>query len=129
MIITACYNKEEVTVFVKTPLGIVELDYTEYHKLYKTDVIKTDHGELSMPVIPDGYIKKIIAMRNASDLWISMKRMKEHPANKRLYTYLKAFLRTLHVYVKEITEDSDIIKLELMDGDQDDDDTLITIPI
>lgn len=124
----ACYNKEEVTVFVKTPLGIVELDYTEYHKLYKTDVIKTDHGELSMPVIPDGYIKKIIAMRNASDLWISAKRMKEYPANKRLYTYLKAFLRTIHIGVKEITEDDDIISLELLDVDQDDA-ILITIPI
>lgn len=125
----ACYNKEEVTVFVKTPLGIVELDYTEYHKLYKTDVIKADHGELTMPVIPDGYIKKIIAMRNASDLWISAKRMKAYPNDKRLYISLKAFLRTLHVYVKEITEDGDIIKLELLDGDQDDADTLITITI
>ena len=128
MIITACYNKEEVTVFVKTSLGIVELDYTEYHSLYKTDVIKTDHGELSMSVIPDGYIKKIIAMRNASDLWISAKRMKEYPANKRLYTYLKAFLRTLHICVREIEEDGNIIKLELLDVDQDDA-ILITITI
>lgn len=124
----ACYNKEEVTVFVKTPLGIVELDYTEYHNLYKTEVIKTDHGELSMPVIPAGYIKKIIAMRNATDLWISAKRMKECPDNKRLYAYLKAFLRTIHISVKEITEDGDIIKLELPDIDQDDA-ILITITI
>ena len=125
----ACYNKEEVTVFVKTPLGIVELDYTEYHKLYQISAIQTDHGELSMPVIPDGYIKKIIAMRNASDLWISAKRMKAYPNNKRLYISLKAFLRTIHIGVKEITEDGDIIKLELLDGDQDDAATLITIPI
>lgn len=113
---------------MKTPLGIVELDYTEYHKLYKTDVIKADHGELSMPVIPDAYIKKIIAMRNASDLWISAKRMKEDPASKRLYITLKAFLRTIHIGVKEITEDSDITRLELRDIDQDDA-LLIKIPI
>lgn len=125
----ACYNKEAVTVFVKTPLGIVELDYTEYHNIYRTDVIKADHGDLEMPVIPDGYIKKIIAMRNASDLWISAKRMKAYPDNKRLYISLKAFLRTLHIGVKEITEDGDITKLELLDGDQDDAATLITIPI
>lgn len=119
----ACYNKEEVTVFVKTPLGIVELDCTEYHNIYKAD-----HGELTMPVIPDGYIKKIIAMRNANDLWISAKRMKADPASKRLYTTLKAFLRTIHIGVNEITEDGNIIKLELLDGDQDDA-TLITITI
>lgn len=125
----ACYNKEETTVFVKTPLGIVELDYTEYHNIYKADVIKDDHGELTMPVISDGYIKKIIAMRNASDLWISAKRMKAYPNNKRLYISLKAFLRTIHIYVREIEEDGDITKLELLDGDQDDAATLITIPI
>lgn len=129
MSITACYNKEEVTVFVKTPLGIVELDYTEYHKLYQISAIQTDHGELTMYAIPDNYIKKIIAMRNASDLWISAKRMKEYPANKRLYTYLKAFLRTIHICVKEITEDGDIIRLELLDIDQDDASILITITI
>lgn len=125
----ACYNKEAVTVFVKTPLGIVELDYTEYHNIYKADVIKADHGDLTMPVIPDGYIKKIIAMRNASDLWISAKRMKAYPNNKRLYISLKEFLRTIHIYVREIEEDGDITKLELLDGDQDDAATLIRIPI
>lgn len=125
----ACYNKEETTVFVKTPLGIVELDYTEYHKLYLICAIRSDHGDLEMHAIPDGYIKKIIAMRNASDLWISVKRMKVYPNNKRLYISLKAFLRTLHIYVKEITEDGNIIKLELLDGDQDDAATLITITI
>lgn len=125
----ACYNKEETTVFVKTPLGIVELDYTEYHKLYLMCAIRSDHGDLEMHAIPDGYIKKIIAMRNASDLWISAKRMKAYPNNKRLYISLKAFLRTLHIYVREIEEDGDITKLELLDGDQDDTATLITIPI
>lgn len=125
----ACYNKEEVTVFVKTPLGIVELDYTEYHNLFQKGVIKADDNELVMPTITAGYIKKIIAMRNASDLWISAKRMKAYPNNKRLYISLKAFLRTLHIGVKEITEDGEIIKLELLDGDQDDAATLIIIPI
>lgn len=125
----ACYNKEETTVFVKTPLGIVELDYTEYHKLYLMCAIRSDHGELEMHAIPDGYIKKIIAMRNASDLWISAKRMKADPASKRLYITLKAFLRTLHIYVRKIEEDGEIIKLELLDGDQDDAATLITITL
>lgn len=132
MIITACYNKEEVTVFVKTPLGIVELDYTEYHKLYKTDVIKTDHGELSMPVIPYDYIKKIIAMRNAADLYINAKRMNTDPASKRLYLTLKAFLRTIHIYVWETQEAGNITKLELLDADQDNEtllNAIITIPI
>lgn len=125
----ACYNKEERTVFVKTPLGIVELDYTESHKLYLMCAIRSDHGVLEMHAIPDGYIKKIIAMRNASELWISAKRMKAYPNNKRLYISLKALLRTLHIYVREIEEDGDITKLELLDGDQDDAATLITIPI
>lgn len=124
----ACYNKESVTVFVKTPLGIVEFDYTEYHNLFKRDVIQADHGELTMFSIPDDYIKKIIAMRNATELWIRAKIMKVYPDSKRLYITLKAFLRTIHIGVKEITEDDDIIRLELLDVDQDDA-ILLKIPI
>lgn len=124
----ACYNKEDVTVFVKTPLGIVELDYSEYHKLYQAAAIQSDNGELTMPAIPDGYIKKIIAMRQSTDLYINARRMRVDPNNKRLYISLKAFLRTLLIYVEEIGEDANISKIMLLDGDNDYA-TILTIPI
>lgn len=124
----ACYNKEAVTVFVKTPLGIVEIDYSEYHKLYQSDVIKSDHGDLTMPAIPYGYLKKIIAMRQATDLYINARRMRVDPHNKRLYITLKAILRTMLIYVEEIGEDANISTLMLLDGDNDYA-TILTIPI